>query len=216
MHIFSTQNIIAEFLGYPVSLIELIATVSLIELIATISGLVSVYYAAKSSILTWSTGLVNEIAFMILFYQLHLYSDMLLQVYFMVATFYGWYYWGQKAPKEIGVLGFSQLLIYILITLGGTVLVALFMCKIHHILPSLFHTPASFPWVDAFVSVTSVVATVLLARKFLATWYFWIVVDLVSIGLYLVKGVHLIAIEYCVFLVLAIMGLIAWRKMINV
>lgn len=207
MDIFSTQNIIAEFLGYPVSLIELIAT---------ISGLVSVYYAAKSSILTWSTGLVNEIAFMILFYQLHLYSDMLLQVYFMGATFYGWYYWGQKAPKEIGVLGFSQLLIYILITLGGTVLVALFMCEIHHILPSLFHTPASFPWVDAFVSVTSVVATVLLARKFLATWYFWIVVDLVSIGLYLVKGVHLIAIEYCVFLVLAIMGLIAWRKMINV
>ncbi len=207
MRIFSTEYIIVEFLSYPISLIELIAT---------ISGLVSVYYAAKSSILTWSTGIVNEIAFMVLFYQLHLYSDMLLQVYFMIATVYGWYYWRQKAPKEVSILSFSQILVYVFITLIGTVLLALLMRNIHHMLPLVFRQPASFPWVDAFISVASVVATVLLARKCLASWYFWIVVDLVSIGLYVVKGTHLIAIEYFIFLVLAIMGLIAWRKKVNV
>jgi nicotinamide mononucleotide transporter len=207
MHVFSTQYIITEFLGYPISLIELIAT---------ISGLISVYYAAISSILTWLTGIVNEIAFMILFYQLNLYSDMLLQLYFMVATLYGWYYWKQKAPKEVMVLSHTQVSIYVLITLVGTVVVALLMSHIHEILPVVFPIPASFPWVDALISVASVVATILLARKSLASWYFWIAVDLVSIVLYIVKGVHLIALEYLIFLGLAVMGLMAWKKRVYV
>jgi nicotinamide mononucleotide transporter len=80
-------------------------------------------------------------------------------------------------------------------------------------LPLLFHiSQASFLYFDAVLSSASVVATLLMAKRKIETWLLWIVIDFVSIGMYVQKGVHLIAIEYALFGVLAIIGFIQWKK----
>lgn len=205
MEIFSVRYIILEVLGYPLSLIELLAT---------ITGLVSVYLATKAHIWTWPTGIANELAFMVLFYQLQLYSDMLLQVYFMISTLYGWYYWQSAAVGSKIVKVSSQRYVggYALIVIVGTVLVALSMQYIHKVLPQWFPLPASYPFIDAAITMMSIVATILLAQRRLESWYLWILVDLLSIGLYAVKGVQLLALEYLMFLGMAVKGLIHWRR----
>ena len=70
---------------------------SLIEFLGTLTGLISVWLASRGNILTWPTGLLNVIAFFALFYQVRLYSDMVLQVYFFGMSIYGWWFWGQAA-----------------------------------------------------------------------------------------------------------------------
>jgi nicotinamide mononucleotide transporter len=95
-------------LGYPISYVELIGT---------LFGLVSVYFASRANILTWGTGIVNEIFLFILFFQVQLYADMFLQIYFFVVTLYGWYNWNAKTkkPKSETSLRNKNLLLSILI-----------------------------------------------------------------------------------------------------
>src|SRR5690606_2689247 len=90
MTFFDIENIAFEILKYPISYVELIGT---------LFGLISVYFATKANILTWATGIINELFLFILFFQVQLYADMFLQVYFFVITLYGWYNWKQK-PKQ--------------------------------------------------------------------------------------------------------------------
>lgn len=204
MEIFSVKYILFEVWGYPLSFIELAAT---------LTGLISVYLAAKAHIWTWPTGILNELAFMILFYQLQLYSDMLLQLYFFITTIYGWYYWEKHSiHKQIRASSLSYMLGYMAAVVLGAVLTALTMQHIHEFLPQWFSLPASYPFIDATITMMSIVATILLAQRRLETWYFWILVDVLSIVLYTIKGVHLLAIEYFIFLAMAVKGLCSWRR----
>mgnify|MGYP001316881218 CR=1 FL=1 len=90
MIFFEINDIAFEIIGYQISYIELIGT---------LFGLLSVYFASRANILTWATGIINEVFLFILFFQIQLYADMFLQVYFFVVTLYGWYNWKQK-PKQ--------------------------------------------------------------------------------------------------------------------
>src|SRR5688500_5723605 len=88
---FSVENIAFNVPGYPISYVELIGTVF---------GLVSVYYASKANIITWPTGIINEAFLFILFFQVQLYADMFLQIYFFAVTLYGWYRWNKMPDKN--------------------------------------------------------------------------------------------------------------------
>jgi nicotinamide mononucleotide transporter len=89
MAIFDINNVAFEIIGYPISYVEMIGT---------LFGFISVYLATKTNILTWGTGIINELFLFILFFQVQLYADMFLQVFFFAVTLYGWYYWKQ-IPK---------------------------------------------------------------------------------------------------------------------
>jgi nicotinamide mononucleotide transporter len=84
------------------------------------------------------------------------------------------------------------------------------MTNIHNLLPSLFSEPASYPFLDAFTTVMSFAAQLLMAHKRLESWVLWIVVDVIGIGLYWEKDVAFIALLYAVFLLLACRGLYDW------
>jgi nicotinamide mononucleotide transporter len=90
------------------------------------------------------------------------------------------------------------------------VVVGTLISQIHLLLPRIFDHPASFPYVDTFIAISSILATVLLALRIFETWVLWILVDITSIGLYSVKGVKLIAIEFVIFLGLAVLGIYTW------
>jgi nicotinamide mononucleotide transporter len=190
--------------------------VSYVEFIGTALGLISVFLAARANILTWPTGILNAIFFLVIFYQIHLYSDMFLQCYFCGMGVYGWFSWKYKADHHQAAIrtlsNRARLMLFGLI-LSVTLAVGTLISQIHLILPQVFDHPASYPYIDTFIAISSILATVLLARRIFETWILWITVDITSIGLYSVKGVKLIAIEFCIFLALAMLGIYSWHRL---
>ena len=207
MTFFDINNIAFTVLNYPISYVELIGT---------LFGFISVYLAARANILTWGTGIVNVVFLFILFFQIQLYADMFLQVYFFAVTLYGWYSW-KKKPKlnSITSISFNAKLWTAGIIISGTFIAGFLFSNIHLYLPNYFAIKAAYPHIDSFVMVTSVLATILLAQKKVETWYLWIIVDVVCVFLFFKKGVVFLALEYLIFLGMAVNGLFHWKKQIN-
>ena len=207
MPFFDINNIAFEVPGYPISYVELIGA---------LFGLISVYFASRANILTWATGIVNELFLFILFFQVQLYADMFLQVYFFGITLYGWYNWKYKPEhKSITSTTLNSKILILACILIGTALSGFLFSNIHLYLPDYFKTEASFPYVDSFIMILSIIATVLLAQKKIETWYLWILVDLVSMVLFYKKGIAFLALEYFIFLGLASYGLFNWKKQLR-
>jgi nicotinamide mononucleotide transporter len=189
--------------------------VSYVEFIGTVLGLISVFLAARANKFTWPTGIANAIFFLVIFYQIHLYSDMFLQMYFCGMGVYGWFSWKYKAEHEhsaIRTLTRSERLRLAGLIVAVVLLVGTLISQIHVLLPQVFDHPASFPYIDTFIAISSILATILLARRIFETWVLWILVDITSIGLYSVKGVKLIAVEFVIFLALAVLGITSWYR----
>lgn len=190
--------------------------VSYIEFIGTLFGLVSVFLAARANIFTWPTGIINAIFFLVIFYQIQLYSDMFLQMYFCGMGVYGWFTWKYKAEHHqsaIRTLSNSNRLGLAAFIAGSTLLVGTLISRIHLLLPQIFEKPGTYPYIDTFIAVSSVIAVILLARRIFETWVLWILVDITSIGLYYIKGVKLIALEFVIFLALAVLGVVSWYRL---
>ena len=207
MNFFEINNIAFDITGYQISFVELIGT---------LFGLLSVYFASSANILTWATGIINEVFLFILFFQVQLYADMFLQVYFFVVTFYGWYNWKQK-PKQNSItsINLKTKILLVFAMVAGVIIAGSLFTNIHLYLPKYFKTEAAFPFADSFVMVLSIVATVLLAQKKIETWYLWILVNIVCVLLFFKKGIAFLALEYLVFLGLATYGLLNWKKQLN-
>ena len=206
MDIFSIEFIVFRIGSYPLSLIELLGTMT---------GLLSVWWAARVNIWTWPSGIVNIIFFFLLFYQAQLYSDMLLQVFFMTTTVYGWRNWAKNShAKEfsVGKLENKDWLIYLFGIAIGSIIWGLLMSRIHLMMPALFSQPAALPFIDAFTAIASVLATILLARKKWESWLLWVIIDAVSVFVYFYKGLYVVAAEYIIFFFIATYGLYNWRK----
>jgi len=207
MNFFEIKNITFQIWCYPISYVELIGT---------LFGLFTVYFASRANILTWGTGIVNEIFLFILFFQVQLYADMFLQVYFFIVTIYGWYYWKTNtAEKMISEINFRNKLLLATAIFIFSLLSGFLFSNIHLYLPEYFKVKASYPYIDSFVMVSSIVATVLLAKKKTENWYLWIAVDLVCVVLYFKKGIYFLSLEYFIFLGLASYGLYHWKKQLS-
>lgn len=208
LNIFDIHNIITSVFGYELSYVEFLGT---------LFGLISVWFAAKENIMTWSTGLINVICFFAIFYQVNLYSDMFLQFYFFITSVYGWVTWRNqnKKAKPISLLTNKQRIVTLFIIVCSTIFFGFFVRNIHLLLPRLFSMPASYPFADTFIAVSSVVATVLLAKRILENWFLWITIDIISVFVYAKKHIYFISIEYAIFFLLASYGLFRWIKTIN-
>lgn len=205
---FFDVNVIAfSFLGY---------SVSYLELLATILGLISVWFATRENILTWPFGILNEFALFYLFFQVSLYAGMLLQVIFFIVTLIGWYNWRQgKSAKSIRQLNQIACMGIIFFSLILAWLFNLLIARLHIFLPTIITMPAAQSLIDSWVAVTSILAVVLLAKKYVFSWVLWILVDIVSTYLFWNQQLYLVAIEYVIFLMMATYGYGNWRKIIN-
>lgn len=204
----SVNAVMFTVVGYPMSYIEFFGT---------LFNIWSVWLVAKNKILTWPVGIVAVILFMFLFYQIQLYSDFIEQIYFLLTGFYGWWVWTKGRVSKTKDMPITQeslrnKQIYVGAIVLGTLLLGYLMSNIHTYLPSLFPVAASFAYLDAFTTVLSFAATILLAYKKLETWYLWILVDIIGIVLYYVKEVKFVSLLYVLFLILAINGYLSWKK----
>jgi nicotinamide mononucleotide transporter len=189
---------------------------SWIELVGTITYLWSVWLMARRRMLTWPVGIVSVLLYLLLFWQIRLYSDALEQVYYLGASAYGWYRWARYAqPEDERVVtrlsGPTAILVQVCLVAGGTALLGYGMARAHEVAPALFPEAAAYPYVDAGTTIASFVAMGLLTLKRVESWLWWIGVDVVSIGLYWVKDVRFVALLYVVLLVLAVRGLVEWN-----
>lgn len=207
----SINHIFFTFLGYQMSYIEFFGT---------LFNIWSVWLVAKNKILNWPIGLVGTVLFTALFWQIHLYSDFLEQIYYFITGIWGWWAWSQVNKKEntgdsITTLKTTMRLFWIVIITIGTLILGYTTSHVNIWLPTYFPTAASFAYLDAFTTVVSFVATILLIRKKIDAWYLWILIDIIGIWLYWVKGVHFVSLLYIVFLVLATKGLFTWINIKN-
>ncbi|MFA7284995.1 MAG: nicotinamide riboside transporter PnuC, partial [Candidatus Absconditabacterales bacterium] len=119
----------------------------------------------------------------------------------------------QHKEDDISHLSKSQRINTIVILTLGTIGLGYITSHLHIRLPTYFTQPATFVALDAFTTVLSFIATMLLVRKKIEARYLWILVDIIGIRLYYAKGVQFIAAEYVLFLILATSGLIQWIKL---
>lgn len=190
---------------------------SYIELVGTILYLWSVWLIAQKRMLTWPIGILSVLLYMLLFYQIQLYSDALEQVYYLAASVYGWWWWSQKGPAQEVTAGFyySSQQVWLLtlgLTLGIGWALGGAMSQVHLWWPGLFPEAAAFPFLDAITTVMSFTAIALMAQKRIESWWYWIVVDGIAIGLYYVKGVRFLSLLYVILLAIAVNGLRSWHQ----
>lgn len=190
---------------------------SYVEFLGTVLYLWSVWLVAKRNILTWAVGIASVLLYMILFYQIRLYSDAVEQAYYLGASVYGWWVWDKspKDAKQITDVKYSStqsLILWALVTAVFSVIFASFMSQIHILLPAVFPKPAAFPYLDALTTIMSFSAMWLMARKKTESWVYWIIVDVIGIWLYFVKDVKFISLLYVILLIMASNGLRLWHK----
>ncbi len=208
---FDINNIFFTIWGYEMSYLEFFGT---------IAGGVAVWLAAKANIWSWPIGLINVTLFFFLFFQVQLYPDMFLQVFFFVTNLMGWWRWShpklveadKKNELKISYMDKKHLVLVLSIGIVGTFLMGSFASRLHEFFPTLFSKPSAFPYLDSFVTVMSIITTFLMIQKKIECWIFWIVIDIIATYMYFMKGIKFVGIEYLVFCFIAAFGLWNWIK----
>lgn len=182
-------------------------TFSVLETVAVLFGIVSVYLSVRENIWSWPTGIVNVTLYIFVFFQARLYADMALQIVYIAISVYGWYEWlhGGRGRTELTVSRGTPRLAAVLTVLGvaAAALLGTLLSR---------YTNASLPYLDSTTTATSLIAQWMMAKKILENWIVWVAVDVVYVGMFLYKSLYLTAFLYAVFLVLATMGYMRWKK----
>lgn len=183
---------------------------TLLEIIAVIFGLLSVWYSKKVNILVFPTGIVSVIIYVYICFIAKLYADMGINFVYFVMSVYGWINWSRKQPDKttlrITFLSSKQNLYAILATIGWFVLLSFLLTN---------YTDSNVPYVDSFTTAVFIVGMWLMAIKKVENWLYWIVGDIVSVPLYFYKGLVFTSFQYIVFLIIAVLGFLAWRKQVQ-
>lgn len=178
-----------------------------IDWLAFVTGVASVVLTVRQSMWCWPIGLVNVALVFVAVLRGKLYADAALMVFFFVLQLYGWYRWthgrGVKEPPLRVTRAPRRVL------LGSALFVAVTSYSFGRIL--LGWTDAHFPYWDAVQAMLSVVAQWMIARKYLENWLLWIVVNVLTIGLYCAKQLTLLMGLYVIYLGLAVAGYYGWR-----
>lgn len=177
---------------------------SIIEIIAVVLGVICVYLIVRRNIWNYPFGLAMTFLYIFIFFDARLYSDVLLQGFFIIAQLYGWYNWvhnkGGDGKIVVETLEGTEFFNWGVVTIAVTFMLGYGMSFVG----------AALPYLDASTTAASIVAQFLMARRKLESWLFWIFVDILAIGIYINRELYLTAGLYVIFLGLATWGLISW------
>ena len=183
-----------------------------LEFIAVIAGIASVWFSRKENILVYPVGLINTIIYIYLSIKGHLYGEASVNLYYTIMSFYGWALWARRNEQKEHVLHITfsskkELLhqaLFFAVFYAGIFLALSWLKKAF--------APEAIPWADALASASAYTGMWLMARKKVESWHWWIVTNIASIPLYFVKGYVFTSFQFLVLLILAVAGLISWRK----
>lgn len=177
------------------------------EAIAVILSIAYLVLAARAHISCWYCALASTAIFSVLFWDVSLLMDSGLNIYYMVMAVYGWHQWRRGGNDQHGVLISTLSTKQHGIIVGA--IITLSACS-GYLLAA--NTTAAWPYLDSFTTWAGVITTVMVAHKVLENWIYWFVVDLISIPLYIERGLHLTALMFVIYLLIVIVGFIRWRK----
>lgn len=180
----------------------------LIELIAASFGITSVIFAKNENILVFPTGIISTILYIIICYKFILYGDMLINIYYTLMSLYGWYVWSFKVSGENVVITTSKK-----DDVAKSIFIFLSTIVIISCIYVYFDRMRNMTdYLDTFTTAIFFTAMWLMANKKIEHWIFWIIGNLISIPLYFVKGLGFSSIQFTIFLILAIIGYMEWKK----
>lgn len=177
------------------------------ELLGSLTGALCVWLLVKENIWNWPIGIANNAFYVFIFFRAGLFADMGLQFVYISIALYGWWNWlyGGKNHSELDVrhASLSGLAGYAGMALGSTAILYWLLRRF---------TPSTVPFADGLTTALFLTAQFMMSRKVVENWWFWIVGDVLVIGLYIYKHLYFTTALYMLFLGLCIAGLVEWRR----
>ena len=177
----------------------------MIEYIAVVFGILSVWYAQKNKVLVFPTGIISVLIYVYLTYENKLYADTGINVYYFIMSVYGWILWTSKNTKIKKEISFSS---------KQENLISASLCIFFFLIIqyALNKTDSDVVFLDSITTALSLTGMLLLARRKLENWIYWIIADIIYIPLYIYKELYPTSLQFFIFLILAILGYRNWKK----
>lgn len=177
------------------------------EIVGVFCGLIYVILAARENIWCWFWGILNALVSIYLFFEIKLYAESVLYLFYFFAGIYGWYAWSfaRRVSERHAIVEWSWMQHLIVVVAGVAGALAVYFLLRNY-------TDAQKPLIDAHTTVFSFIATYMVTRKVLSNWLYWIVIDGVSVGLYASRGLYLYAGLMLLYTILAGYGYREWQK----
>jgi nicotinamide mononucleotide transporter len=179
----------------------------LLEIVAVIFGVLYTVLMAQNKISCWIFGIIGSLLSVYIFVEYaKLYAEAVLYVFYVFAGIYGWMQW--KKQKSVEKVYQQKVSTHVKLILSGTV-ISLFL----YFGLTFFFTEAEKPLIDSFTTVFSFIATYLMAKKWIGNWYYWLVIDAVSVYLYYTRELEIYALLMLVYTILVVYGYWQWKKL---
>ncbi len=181
-----------------------------LEGLSTLFAIIYLVLAIKQNIWCWFFGIISTVIFFYLMLQGKLYMEAVLQIFYIIISFYGIWKWkngdtnnGTNSQLKITSWNLNQHLVAIALIFGLASLSGYLLNT---------YTDAAKPFIDSFTTWGGVVATYMVAKKIFENWHYWFVIDTVSIYLFYNRGFYIYALLFTIYLVLIIVGYFAWKR----
>lgn len=182
-----------------------------LEIIAVFFGFLSVWFSKNNNILVFPTGMINTSIFVYLLLKWSLLGDMIINAYYFIMSIYGWYFWlkgTNNTVSPISKVSNTDIRIVVLLFISSAAFVSLVYTFFDK-----WETIVSY--IDILTTAIFFAAMWLMAKRKVESWIFWIVGNIISVPLYLHKGLAFTSIQYFIFTVIAIAGYIKWKELYN-
>ena len=183
-----------------------------LELFAVIMNITSVVYAKQNNILVYPTGLIGTGIFVFILLNFSLLGDTIINAYFFSMSIYGWYFWSRKKDEvfinQVSTINRNEIKYLFILAFSSLI----FIYFVYDYFDKWNNWTA---YVDNITTAIFFVAMWLMARRKIESWIFWIIGDLITVPLYFYKGLTISSIQYIIFLILAVLGYISWKKILD-
>ncbi len=178
------------------------------EIFGTVTALIYLYFSIRQNILLWFFGILSSAVYVYVFIEAGVYADMAINIYYIFISVYGWYTWisaQNNHKKTLEVSRTPKEVISLLAIITPIIWVVLwFILK--------YFTNSDIPAIDSFTTAGSIVATWMLTKKYLEQWLLWVVIDGVSIGMFVYKELYFTVFLFTIYTAMAIIGYQKWKK----
>tara|TARA_B100000609_G_C17113294_1_gene380909 strand:- start:302 stop:931 length:630 start_codon:yes stop_codon:yes gene_type:complete len=182
-----------------------------LEILAVIFGFLSVWFSKNNNVLVFPTGLVNTSIFVYLLFKWELLGDMIINAYYFIVSIYGWYYWTRKNNEEYTPITKIDISEKKFISL-----IAILSCLFVSLMYSYFDKWSGVvSYIDILTTSIFFVGMWLMAKRKIESWIYWIIGDIISVPLYLYKGLAFTSFQYFIFTFIAIAGYYKWKNIYN-
>jgi len=193
------------------NLAEALQAMSGWELVAVLLGIIYLLLAVRENLWCWYAAFISTAIFLVLFWQVNLLMESALQVYYLVMAVYGWWQWQHGGSNANGAAAQLPISTWPLrkhiMAIAGVILASVLSAALLK-----NYTHAALPLLDSFTTWGSILTTWMVTRKILENWLYWLVIDSVSIYLYLDRGLYLTAVLFLAYLVIVIFGYRKWLR----